>query len=101
VRYLGSTKPAPQVFSLASPEFLRWTSVHRSRRGYIVYEMLIDNECRTNVAVLLMNLNILVLSHDGFGCTGADCKAWMSGARLRDSLVQRLVGPESMVVGLR
>jgi hypothetical protein len=63
--------------------------------------MLIDDECRTNVAVLLMNLNILVLSHDGLGYTGADCKTWMSGGRVRDSFVQCLVGPESMVVGLR
>ncbi|HZZ47946.1 MAG TPA: methyltransferase [Pseudonocardia sp.] len=67
----------------------------------IVYEMLIDDERRTNAAGLLMSLNMLVLTHDGFDYTGADCKGWMTEAGFRDSYVQHLVGPESMVVGFK
>jgi len=67
----------------------------------IVYEMMIDDERRTNAAGLLMSLNMLVLSHDGFDYTGADCQGWMAEAGFRESYVQHLVGPESMVVGLK
>jgi hypothetical protein len=67
----------------------------------VVYEMMIDDERRTNVAGLLMSLNMLVLSHDGFDYTGADCRGWMADAGFRESYVQHLVGPESMVVGLK
>lgn len=67
----------------------------------IVYEMMIDDERRTNAAALLMSLNMLVLSHDGFDYTGADCRGWMAEAGFRESYVQHLVGPESMVVGLK
>ena len=67
----------------------------------IVYEMLIDDERRTNAAGLLMSLNMLVLSHDGFDYTGADCRGWMAEAGFRECYVQHLVGPESMVVGLK
>ena len=67
----------------------------------VVCEMMIDDERRTNVAGLLMSLNMLVLSHDGFDYTGADCRGWMAEAGFRESYVQHLVGPESMVVGLK
>jgi hypothetical protein len=70
-------------------------------RAVIVYEMLIDDERRTNAAGLLLSLNMLVLSHDGFDYTGADCRGWMAEAGFRECYVQHLVGPESMVVGLK
>ncbi|MDT7666538.1 MAG: hypothetical protein QOD04_6094 [Pseudonocardiales bacterium] len=44
---------------------------------------------------------MLVLSHDGFDYTGADCRGWMAEAGFRECSVQHLVGPESMVVGLK
>jgi hypothetical protein len=66
----------------------------------IVYEMLIDDDRRTNAAGLLMSLNMLVLSHDGFDYTGADCQGWMADAGFGQSYVQHLIGPESMVVGV-
>ena len=67
----------------------------------IVYEMLIDDDRRTNAAGLLMSLNMLVLSAAGFDYTGADCREWMADAGFRESYVRHLVGPESMVVGLK
>jgi hypothetical protein len=67
----------------------------------IVYEMLIDDDRRTNAAGLLMSLNMLLLSHDGFDYTGADCRGWLAEAGFRESTVQPLIGPESMVVGIK
>jgi hypothetical protein len=67
----------------------------------IVYEMLIDDERRTNAAGLLMSLNMLLVSSDGFDYTGADCQGWMAEAGFRESSVQHLVGPESMVIGIK
>jgi O-methyltransferase domain len=67
----------------------------------IVYEMLIDDERRANAAGLLMSLNMLVLSPDGFDYTGSDCQGWMADAGFRDTYVQHLAGPESMVVGFK
>jgi len=67
----------------------------------IVYEMLIDDDRRTNAAGLLMSLSMLVLSHDGFDYTGADCQGWLAEAGFGQSYVQHLIGPESMVVGLK
>jgi len=67
----------------------------------IVYEMLIDDDRRTNAAGLLMSLNMLVTSADGFDYTGADCRGWMADAGFRETYVQHLMGPDSMIVGLK
>ena len=67
----------------------------------IVYETLIDNERRANAAGLMMSLNMLVLTDAGFDYTGADCQGWMADTGFRDTYVQHLVGPESMVVGFK
>ena len=37
----------------------------------------------------------------GFDYTGADCRAWMADAGFSDSYVEHLVGPDSMVVGIK
>lgn len=67
----------------------------------IVYEALIDDERRANAFGLLMSLNMLIEGPDGFDYTGADCRGWMAEAGFRESYVQHLVGPDSMVVGLK
>jgi hypothetical protein len=67
----------------------------------IVNEMLIDDERRVNAAGLLMSLNGLVMSPDAFDFTGADCRGWMADAGFRDTYIEHLVGPESMVVGFK
>ena len=37
----------------------------------------------------------------GFDYTGADCRGWMAEAGFRESYVEHLVGPDSMVVGIK
>jgi len=67
----------------------------------IVYEALIDDERRQNTLGLLMSLNMLIETPGGFDYTGADCQAWMKEAGFRSTRVEHLVGPDSMVVGIK
>ncbi|MGW1198163.1 methyltransferase [Streptomyces sp. NPDC002536] len=64
----------------------------------IVYEMLIDDDRRENLAGLLMSLNMLIETRGGFDYTGADCRGWLAEAGFRDSRVEHLAGAESMVI---
>ncbi len=43
----------------------------------IVYEHLIDDDRRKNIAGLLMSLVMLLETQVGFDYTGADCRSWM------------------------
>ena len=67
----------------------------------IVYEALIDDERRTNAFGLLMSLNMLIETPGGFDYTGADCQGWMKDAGFRETRVEHLLGPDSMVIGIK
>ena len=67
----------------------------------IVYEAIIDDERCRNVFGLLMSLNMLIETAAGSDYTGADCSGWMKEAGFRETRVEHLVGPDSMVVGIK
>jgi hypothetical protein len=67
----------------------------------IVYDAIIDDERRENAFGLLMSLNMLIETPGGFDYTGADCQQWMREAGFSETYVQHLVGPDSMVVGIK
>jgi len=67
----------------------------------IVYEALIDDERRENAFGLLMSLNMLIETPGGFDYTGADCRSWMKEAGFRETRVEHLAGPDSMIVGIK
>lgn len=67
----------------------------------VVYETLIDDDRRENALGLLMSLNMLIETPGGFDYTGADCRGWFADAGFSRSYVEHLVGPESMVVGIK
>jgi hypothetical protein len=48
-----------------------------------------------------MSLNMLIETPGGFDYTGADCSGWMKEAGFSSTRVEHLVGPESMVVGIK
>jgi hypothetical protein len=48
-----------------------------------------------------MSLNLLIETPAGFDYTGADCCAWMREVGFRETSVEPLAGPESMVVGIK
>jgi hypothetical protein len=58
-------------------------------------------ERRQNVFGLLMSLNMLIERAGGFDYTGVDCCSWMRDAGFRETRVEHLVGPDSMVVGVK
>jgi hypothetical protein len=66
----------------------------------IVFEALIDDDRRENAFGLLMSLNMLIEGL-GFDFTGADCQGWMADVGFSRSYVEHLVGPDSMVVGIK
>jgi hypothetical protein len=67
----------------------------------IIYEAIIDDDRRLNAFGLLMSLNMLIEGPTGFDFTGADCRGWMADAGFSKSYVEHLVGPDSMVVGIK
>ena len=67
----------------------------------IVYESIIDDDRRTNTFGMLMSVNMLIETQDGFDYTAADCRAWMAHAGFRDSYVEPLAGSDSMVVAIK
>ena len=69
--------------------------------AYIVYESIIDDDRSANAFGLLMSLNMLIETADGFDYTGADCSAWMKEAGFRQTRLEHLVGPDSMVIGVK
>lgn len=67
----------------------------------IVFEALIDDERRRNSFGILMSLNMLIETPGGFDYTGADCQGWMKEVGFRETRVEHLTGPDSMVVGIK
>jgi hypothetical protein len=67
----------------------------------IVFEALIDDDRRENTLGLLMSLNMLIETPGGFDYTGADCSRWMYDAGFQETRVEHLVGPDSMVIGIK
>jgi hypothetical protein len=67
----------------------------------IVYESIIDDERKANAFGLMMSLNMLIETPGGFDYTGADCMGWMKEAGFSSTRVEHLVGPDSMVIGVK
>jgi cyclopropane fatty-acyl-phospholipid synthase-like methyltransferase len=67
----------------------------------IVFEAMIDDERSHNAFALLMSLNMLIETPSGFDYTAADCEGWLADAGFRETRVEVLVGPDSMVVGIK
>ena len=67
----------------------------------IVYEAMIDDHRCSNAFGLLMSLNMLIETTGGFDYTGADCQGWMKETGFRETRVEHLAGPDSMVVGIK
>jgi len=67
----------------------------------IVYDNIIDDDRRTNTFGMLMSVNMLIETQDGFDYTAADCRSWMSHAGFRNSYVEPLAGSDSMVVAIK
>jgi hypothetical protein len=69
--------------------------------AYVVYDSIIDDDRSTNAFGLMMSLNMLIETPGGFDYTGADCARWMEEAGFRETRVEHLIGPDSMVIGIK
>jgi hypothetical protein len=69
--------------------------------AFIVYDAIIDDDRKQNAFGLLMSLNMLIETPAGFDYTGADCIGWMKEAGFKEARVEHLVGPDSMVIGIK
>jgi O-methyltransferase domain len=67
----------------------------------VIYDSVIDADRSKNSFGLLMSLNMLIETPGGFDYTGADCEGWMRQVGFRQTRVEHLVGPDSMVVGIK
>jgi precorrin-6B methylase 2 len=67
----------------------------------VVYESIIDDDRSKNAFGLMMSLNMLIETPGGFDYTGADCAGWMQAAGFSTTRVEHLVGPDSMVIGIK
>ena len=67
----------------------------------IAFDAVIDDERERNAFGLLMSLNMLIETPGGFDYTGADCQGWMAECGFSQSRVEHLVGPDSMVIGIK
>ena len=67
----------------------------------VVYESIIDDDRAQNAFGLLMSLNMLIETPGGFDYAGADCISWMKEVGFKEARVEHLVGPDSMVVGIK
>jgi O-methyltransferase domain/Dimerisation domain len=67
----------------------------------IVYDAIIDDDRRVNTFGLLMSVNMLLETQEGFDYTATQCRSWMTDTGFRDSFTEPLPGPDSMVVGIK
>jgi O-methyltransferase domain/Dimerisation domain len=67
----------------------------------VVYDAIIDDDRSKNAFGLMMSLNMLIETPGGFDYSGADCVGWMKEVGFRESRVEHLAGPDSMVVGIK
>ena len=67
----------------------------------IIHEAIIDDDRSQNAFGLLMSLNMLVETPGGFDYTGRDCQGWMRAAGFHETRVEHLVGPDSMLIGIK
>src|SRR5205085_11875836 len=69
--------------------------------AFVVFEAMIDDDRSKNVFGLLMSLNMLIETKGGFDYTASDCVSWMKEAGFKETRVQHLALPDTMVVGVK
>ncbi len=69
--------------------------------AFIVFDAMIDDARQTNAFGLLMSLNMLIETPGGFDYTGADCQGWLKEAGFKQTRIEHLLGPDSMVIGIK
>ena len=69
--------------------------------SFVVADAIIDDDRSKNAFGLLMSLNMMIETAGGFDYTGADCSKWLKEAGFSQIQCVPLVGPDSMVIGIK
>lgn len=67
----------------------------------VVIENIIDNERRENVFGMLMSLNMLIETAEGYDFTALDFDTWVKEAGFRETRVMPLAGPTSAAIAIK
>jgi len=67
----------------------------------IVIENIIDNERRKNVFGLMMSLNMLIETDQGFDFTATDFDSWAKKTGFKETKIMPLTGPSSAVIAIK
>ena len=67
----------------------------------VVIENIIDNERRENAFGLMMSLNMLIETVEGYDFTAADFEEWARDAGFIETFDMRLTGPTSAVIAIK
>ena len=68
---------------------------------FVVIENIIDDERNQNAFGLLMSLNMLIETGEGFDFSAADFDGWAKEAGFRETFTLPLTGPSSAVIALK
>jgi hypothetical protein len=69
--------------------------------AFVAIESIIDNERRENAFGLLMSLNMLIETAEGYDYTAADFDEWTREAGFRETSVMPLTGPSSAAIAIK
>jgi precorrin-6B methylase 2 len=67
----------------------------------VVIENIIDNERRENAFGLMMSLNMLIETAEGYDFTASDFDAWAKDAGFNETLLMSLAGPSSAAIAIK
>jgi precorrin-6B methylase 2 len=67
----------------------------------IVHDAMIDDDRSKNLGGLLMSLNMLIETDDGFDYTPSQCKQWMRQTGFKETRVEHLASVDWMVVAIK
>ena len=69
--------------------------------AFVAIESIIDNERRENAFGLLMSLNMLIETAEGYDYTAADFEEWTREAGFKETSVMPLTGPSSAAIAIK
>jgi hypothetical protein len=69
--------------------------------AFVVIENIIDDERRENAFGLLMSLNMLIETFEGYDYTAADFDEWTREAGFKQTSVMPLTGPASAAIAIK
>jgi hypothetical protein len=69
--------------------------------AFIVFDTMIDNERRRHTGGLLMSLNMLIETPDGFDYTIGQCQSWLREVGFKQVRVEPLLGHDWLAVGYK